>query len=208
MYEHRGKRILVRASEKEAAELYYDIARHAATDLGLARTITGAVFHLDIEAPLYAAAVRTRPTLRPVTLGRVSHLELDEEEDTLKVSVMVERYLPDVIRTLQSVFGDDRVRHEERLEIKVEPPEGMTPEHLEKLEELVVHDPRERLSHRVYDFIERVRPEGFRVARYARFDRDFLYLASEGTLKDEWTDLLFELPGELDRIGEHRGSSE
>ncbi|WP_148688759.1 methanogenesis marker 17 protein [Methanopyrus sp. SNP6] len=208
MYEHMGKRILVRASEKEAAELYYDIARHAATDLGLARTITAAVFHLDIEAPLYAAAVRTRPMLRPVTLGKVSHLELDDEEGTLKVSVAVERYFPDVIRTLQDVFGEDRVRHEERLKITVEPPEGMSSEHLEKLEELVVHDPRKKLAHRVYDLIERVRPEGFRVARYARFDRDFLYLASEGVLKDEWTDLLFELPGDLDRVGERRGPSE
>ncbi|WP_457620453.1 methanogenesis marker 17 protein [Methanopyrus sp.] len=208
MYEHRGKRILVRASEKEAAELYYDIARHAATDLGLARTITAAVFHLDIEAPLYAAAVRTRPMLKPVTLGKVSNLEFDDEDNVLRVSIAVERYLPDVIRALQSVFGEDRVRHEERLEITIEPPEGLSPEHLEELEGLVVHDPRKRLAHRVHDLIERVRPEGFRVARYARFDRDFLYLASEGTLKDEWTDLLFELPGELDRIGEHRGPSE
>ncbi|WP_457614906.1 methanogenesis marker 17 protein [Methanopyrus sp.] len=208
MYEHRGKRILVRASEKEAAELYYDIARHAATDLGLARTITAAVFHLDIEAPLYAAAVRTRPTLRPVTLGKISHLEFNDEENILKVSVAVERYFPDVIRALQRVFGEDRIHHEERLEITIEPPKGMGPEHLEKLKELVIHDPRKRLAHRLYDFIERVRPEGFRVARYARFDRDFLYLSSEDTLKDEWADLLFELPGELDSIGAHRGPSE
>ncbi len=200
MYEHRGRRILVAASEPEAAELYYDIARHAMTDLGLARTVTAAVFHIDIQAPIFAAAVRTRPTVKPVTLGQVATLEHDEEENTLRVTIRVERHAPRTLTALQRVFGEERVHQEERFEIEVDLPEDFTEEHLERLQSLVVHDPRERLTQRVHDLIERVRPEGFRVARYARVANDYLYAATEGRFREEWSELLMELPGELDRV--------
>ncbi len=200
MHEHRGKRILVTASEPEAAELYYDIARHAMTDLGLARTITAALFHIDIDAPLYAAAVRTRPTLKPTTLGQIAALDLDERNRTLRVTIRVERYAPQTLTALQRVFGEERVHQRERLDLEIDLPENFTEEHLERLQDLVVHDPRERLTQRVYDLIQRVRPEGFRVARHAQLANDYLYAATEGRFREEWSELLMELPGELNRL--------
>ncbi len=198
MYEHRGKKILIRASEEEAARLYYDIARHATTDLGLARTVTAAVFHVDAETPLYAAAVRTRPTVRPVRLSDVALVEEPEDEDVdeIRITIIDETYSPEVISTLTRVFGD-LARQTDRDTIVVRLPEGVDPS---DLKEIVVHDPRERLAQRVYDLIERVRPEGFRVARYARIGRDFLYASTEEVFQDHWLDLLFELRGDLDEI--------
>jgi len=198
LYEHKGKKILIRASEEEAARLYYDIARHATTDLGLAKTITAAVFHVDAETPLYAAAVRTRPTVKPVRLADVALVEEPEEEEPeeVKITIIDETYSPEVIATLNRVFGN-LARQTDRDTIIVHLPEGLDPA---DLKDIIVHDPRERLAQRVYDLIERVRPEGFRVARYARVGRDFLYASTEEVFQDHWLDLLFELRGDLDEI--------
>ena len=100
------------------------------------------------------------------------------------ISIVEEKYLPELLEKLWASYGRGKVRQPERktLIISTENPG----EESELVKEIIIADPKRTLQSRLVEMAIRGTPEGFRV-RYHSMDANyFVFVASEDALKPEW----------------------
>ncbi|MHC1577088.1 MAG: DUF2113 family protein [Candidatus Methanospirareceae archaeon] len=95
--------------------------------------------------------------------------------------------------------GGERVRQISRLEVGFE----LKEEEVAELMELVVSDPRDDLTFKILDGIDRILPEGARVRHPVSTAHGVTILASENPIKEEWRATAEKIAQEMEGVNEN-----
>lgn len=105
------------AGDKFGGEAYGDLFIEIMSDIGKAFQIENALLVLKPEIPLFIFSVRLRAEPSNKTLADVATIRT--EENFVHITIVDERYSPDIIRELWTRYGKDSVKQQTRLEIEV-----------------------------------------------------------------------------------------
>ncbi len=109
-----------------------------------------------------------------------------------KLRITDEKYAPKLLALLWDRYGE-RVKQISRLIIELE----LTEEEIAKLSDLIVYDPREDLTSRIFDGIDRIIPEGARVRYPMPSAEGITIIASENPIAEEWKEKAKEVMSEM-----------
>ena len=183
--------------EAEAAP-YRKIIEDVISDL----MIAGAIGRLKIvvrpEDSLFQMVTILREGLPLMKVDDFADVGKGTSMGEVQIMIREERPLPRLLESLWARYGRGAVTQPERrtLLITVGDPKTEIP----LIKEMVVDDPRRTLRSRLVDMAIRSTPEGFRVRYHSLDDNNFIFVASEDPMKQEWIDeadkMLDELKGD------------
>lgn len=172
---------------------YTNVCNDVFRDVGLRSNIDSVYMYCNAAEHVFIISIEIGRVPSPITVWDVTLREGD------KLRITKEEYAPKLLALLWDRYGE-RVQQESRLIIKFE----MEEEEVAKLSELVIYDPREDLTARMLDGIDRIFPEGARV-RYpipsAQGQGGTTIIASEDPISDEWKVKAKELVGGIASSG-------
>ena len=171
--------------EAEAAP-YRKIIEDVISDL----MIAGAIGRIKIvarpEDSLFQMVAILREGLPLVKVVDFADVGKGTSRGEVQIMIREERPLPRLLEHLWARYGRGTVTQPERrtLLITVDDPKTEIP----LIKEMVVDDPRRTLRSRLVDMAIRSTPEGFRVRYHSLDDNNFVFVASEDPMKQEWID--------------------
>ncbi len=175
--------VKVEGGDEFANKGYEKICNDIFRDIGLMSNIDSAYMYCNAAEHVFIISVEIGRVPSPV---KVKDITLREGVDKLKITN--ERYAPKLLALMWDRYGE-RVQQISRLEIGFE----LKEEEIAKLMNLTVYDPREDLTSRILDGIDRILPEGARV-RYPVPSADRItIIASENPIAEEWKEKAKEM---------------
>lgn len=169
------------ASEQE---FYRKIIEDNLVSLKLAPAIGRIKVVLRPENSLFQMAILLRDVGTRVTTTDVADIEVKPVAREIIISIKKEQYIPELLGKLWERYGKANISQPDRwtVAISTDKPE----EEAAFLKDMMVADPRHRLHENLVDFAIRVTPEGFRVRYHLYKGNQFIFVASEEALKQEW----------------------
>lgn len=169
------------ASEQE---FYRKIIEDNLVSLKLAPAIGRIKVVLRPEDSLFQMAILLRDVGTRVTTADVADIEAKPVAREIIISIKKEQYIPELLGKLWERYGKANISQPDRwtVAISTDKPE----EEAAFLKDMMVADPRHRLHENLVDFAIRVTPEGFRVRYHLYKGNQFIFVASEEALKQEW----------------------
>lgn len=169
------------ASEQE---FYRKIIEDNLVSLKLAPAIGRIKVVLRPEDSLFQMAILLRDVGTRVTTTDVADIEVKPVAREIIISIKKEQYIPELLGKLWERYGKANISQPDRwtVAISTDKPE----EEAAFLKDMMVADPRHRLHENLVDFAIRVTPEGFRVRYHLYKGNQFIFVASEEALKQEW----------------------
>ncbi|HIH77542.1 MAG TPA: methanogenesis marker 17 protein [Halobacteria archaeon] len=157
------------------------VIRDVISTLNLSNTITKMKVFMDPKETYFVIAANLASPAPPILLKNVSAISL--KGGKIAISVFNEEYMPTILKFLWDQFGRENIEQPERLEIIITAPNA----EIDNISKFVVEDPSSVILNKLIDAFDRIKPEGFRVTKYY-YDKKSVYLiASEDTIKDEWS---------------------
>jgi len=156
---------------------YTNVCNNVFRDVGLRSNIDWVYMYCNAAEHVFIISIEIGRAPSPVTVWDMTLREGD------KLRITKEEYAPKLLALLWDRYNG-RVQQESRLIIRFE----LDEEEVAKLNELVVYDPREDLTARVLDGIDRILPEGARVRCPipSAQGKGITIIASENPISDEW----------------------
>lgn len=166
---------------EEEISVLNKVIRDVISTLNLSNTITKMKVFMDPKETYFVIAANLASPAPPILLKNVSAISL--KGGKIAISVFNEEYMPTILQFLWDQFGRENIEQPERLEVIINAPDV----EIEDISTFVVEDPSSVILNKLIDAFDRIKPEGFRVTRYY-YDKKSVYLiASEDTIKDEWS---------------------
>lgn len=166
---------------EEEISVLNKVIRDVISTLNLSNTITKMKVFMDPKETYFVIAANLASPAPPILLKNVSAISL--KGGKIAISVFNEEYMPTILQFLWDQFGRENIEQPERLEVIINAPDV----EIEDISTFVVEDPSSAILNKLIDAFDRIKPEGFRVTRYY-YDKKSVYLiASEDTIKDEWS---------------------
>lgn len=169
------------ASEQE---FYKKIIEDNLASLKLAPAIGRIEVVLRPEDSLFQMAIILRDVGTKVTTLDIADIDAKPVAGEIIISIKKEQYIPELLGKLWERYGKANISQPDRwtVAISTENPE----KEATFLKEMIVADPRYRLHENLVDFAIRVTPEGFRVRYHLYKGNQFIFVASEEALEQEW----------------------
>ncbi|MFP4654645.1 MAG: methanogenesis marker 17 protein [Methanohalobium sp.] len=186
----------VEAPYQSEADQYREILKDIISDMVLAQSIGRIKVVIKPEESLFQMALVLRGGLSPVKttdFAAVNVGELGKNEVVIKINN--EKYLSKLLKILWDKYGRLNVRQPERKTVAVKTENPM--DKISDVENIVVDDPKNTLQKRVVDLAVRAVPEGFRVRYHSFKGSNFIFVASEDLMKQEWIDEAYQILDEL-----------
>lgn len=186
---------IVESTIGSEAEYYKQIIEDVISELVLARAIGKIKIIVRPEDSLFQMAIILRRGLPLVKVRDFADVGVEKGE--VSIGIKSEEYLPQLLEMLWANYGSSNVSQPERrtLLVRCENPY----DEVSVLEETVVADPQKTLQSRLIDMAVRATPEGFRVRYHSLEGNNFIFVATEDVMKQEWIeqahDMLRELSG-------------
>jgi len=166
---------------EEEISVLNKVIRDVISTLNLSNTITKMKVFMDPKETYFVIAANLASPAPPILLKNVSAISL--KGGKIAISVFNEEYMPTILKFLWDQFGRENIEQPERLEVIINAPDV----EIEDISTFVVEDPSSVILNKLIDAFDRIKPEGFRVTKYY-YDKKSVYLiASEDTIKDEWS---------------------
>jgi len=166
---------------EEEISVLNKVIRDVISTLNLSNTITKMKVFMDPKETYFVIAANLASPAPPILLKNVSAISL--KGGKIAISVFNEEYMPTILKFLWDQFGRENIEQPERLEIIITAPNA----EIDNISKFVVEDPSSVILNKLIDAFDRIKPEGFRVTKYY-YDKKSVYLiASEDTIKDEWS---------------------
>jgi len=166
---------------EEEISVLNKVIRDVISTLNLSNTITKMKVFMDPKETYFVIAANLASPAPPILLKNVSAISL--KGGKIAISVFNEEYMPTILQFLWDQFGRENIEQPERLEVIINAPDV----EIEDISTFVVEDPSSAILNKLIDAFDRIKPEGFRVTKYY-YDKKSVYLiASEDTIKDEWS---------------------
>ena len=167
----------VECYDEVGAQVYDLILRTTIQDLKLARAITAIKVFIEPREALFIGVVKLEKASTQVYLNDVASYKI--ENDTLKIIVEDENYIPHILKALWQAEGRHSVKQPDRVRMEITHP-TINPDNL------LVHDPSDELKRRVYDALFRIMPEGFRMTRNASEGNMVCIMSSDEIIDEKW----------------------
>jgi putative methanogenesis marker protein 17 len=184
------------ASEQE---FYRKIIEDNLVSLKLAPAIGRIRVVLRPEDSLFQMAVILRDVGTRVTTIDIADVEAKPVAGEIMISIKKEQYIPELLGKLWERYGKANISQPDRWTVAISTDKPA--EEAAFLKDLMVADPRHRLHENLVDFAIRVTPEGFRVRYLLYKGNQFIFVASEETLKNEWIEEAGTMLEELTKGG-------
>ncbi len=169
------------ASEQE---FYRKIIEDNLVNLKLAPAIGRIKVVLRPEDSLFQMAILLRDVGTRVTTADVADIEAKPVAREIIISIKKEQYIPELLGKLWERYGKANISQPDRWTVAISTDKPK--EEAAFLKDMMVADPRHRLHENLVDFAIRVTPEGFRVRYHLYKGNQFIFVASEEALKQEW----------------------
>ncbi len=190
---------IVESGIPEEAAAYKSIVSDVISELVLGGAIGRIKVIVTPEDSLFQMAIVLRSSQPLVKLSDITNVDSGSAvKKEFTISVVEEKYLPELLEKLWARYGRGKVRQPERktLIISAENPG----EESELVKEMIIADPKRTLQSRLVEMAIRGTPEGFRVRYHSMDENSFVFVASEDALEPEWIEgahqILAELQGE------------
>lgn len=154
---------------------YATICQDIYRDIGLRSNIDSVYLYCNAAEHVFIISIKIGRMPGPVTAGDITI----KGDNMLKVTN--ERYVPQLLALLWDRYGE-KVKQRSRLEIDIKIGE----DEMEKLMDKVVYDPREDLTSRILDGIDRILPEGARIRYTIPSNKRITIIASEDSIREDW----------------------
>ncbi|MGQ9759779.1 MAG: methanogenesis marker 17 protein [Candidatus Methanomethylicaceae archaeon] len=171
-------KLIIDSTDKKGGELYRRIVERSIEDLALGGSIVGVSVLIRPEIPLFVIKIKYRERESKNLLGDLARIET--RVGSVKLILEDEIDLGDVLRSLWSTFGRDKVEQVGRMEVVVK---GVEPESLKVLK---IREARISVTEKVNEVVNRIIPEGFRVRVSIKDEECLTVIAAEDPLKEEW----------------------
>ena len=165
-------------------EFYRKIVEDNLVSLKLAPAIGRIKVVLRPEDSLFQMAIILRNVGTKITTIDIADIETKPVAHEILISIKKEQYIPELLGKLWERYGRQNISQPDRWTVAI---------HTDKVEEeatflgeMKIADPRHKLHENLVDFSIRVTPEGFRVRYHLYKGSNFIFVASEEALKQEW----------------------
>ncbi|WP_292485072.1 methanogenesis marker 17 protein [Methanohalobium sp.] len=187
---------LVEAPLQSESEQYRQILKDVISDMVLAQSIGRIKVVIRPEESLFQMAMVLRGGLSPVKTSDFADVNVGEfGKNEVVIKINNEKYLSQLLKILWDKYGRLNVRQPERKTVAVKTENPM--DKISNIENIIVDDPRNTLKKRVVDMAVRVAPEGFRVRYHSLKGDNFIFVASEDAMKQEWIEEAHQMLDEL-----------
>jgi putative methanogenesis marker protein 17 len=187
---------VVEAPHQSESEQYRQILKDVISDMVLAQSIGRIKVIIRPDESLFQMALVLRGGLSPVKTSDFAGVNVGEfGKNEVVIKINNEKYLSQLLKILWDKYGRLNVRQPERKTIAVKTENPM--DKISDIENLIVDDPRNTLKKRVVDMAVRVAPEGFRVRYHSLKGDNFIFVASEDAMKQEWIEEAHKMLDEL-----------
>lgn len=174
----------VKSEISSEQEFYRKIIEDNLASLKLAPAIGRIEVVLRPEDSLFQMAIILRDVGTKVTTLDIADIDAKPVAGEIIISIKKEQYIPELLGKLWERYGKANISQPDRWTVAI------SSENPEKeaafLKEMTVADPRHRLHENLVDFAIRVTPEGFRVRYHLYKGNQFIFVASEEALEQEW----------------------
>jgi len=167
--------VKVEGGDEFANKSYEKVCDDVFRDTGLTSNIDSVHMYCNAAEHVFIISVEIGRAPSPVKVWDMTLREGD------KLRITDEKYAPKLLALLWDRYGE-RVQQISRLVISLE----LTEEEIAKLSDLIVYDPREDLTSRILDGIDRIFPEGARVRYPMPSAEGITVIASENPIVEEW----------------------
>ncbi|MBC7085370.1 MAG: methanogenesis marker 17 protein [Methanomethylovorans sp.] len=183
----------------EEAEAYKSILSDIISELALANSIGRIYVIITPEESLFQMAMILRGSSQLIKTSDFADVDVGAvTRNEIQIVLRDEKYLPDLLEKLWVKYGRGKVIQQDRKTINV------TVDHIDKdievIRDMVIFDPKRTLLSRLVEMAIRGTPEGFRVRYHSLNGNEFVFVASEDPMKDEWVQqghqMLNQLKGE------------
>ena len=164
--------------------IYKTIADYIMSDLAIGQAVQQMRVLVDVKKPIFAVWVRFAPPIPPIKIRE--YARLTKAADGIHITIHDETYATDLLKLLWENFGRDEVTQLDRWETVV--PHEITT--LEKLQDLTVADPMEKMREKILDAVVRIVPEGFRIGSVSPEANEITVVASENPIQPEWIEMV------------------
>jgi putative methanogenesis marker protein 17 len=175
---------IVESALPSEQEFYRKIIEDNLASLKLVPAIGRIKVVLRPEDSLFQMAIILRDVGTKVTTGDVAEIEAKPVAHEIIISIKKEQYIPELLRKLWERYGRANITQPDRWTVAIDT--DRPEEEAAFLKDMMVADPRHRLHENLVDFAIRATPEGFRVRYHMYKGNNFIFVASEEALKQEW----------------------
>lgn len=175
---------IVESAISTEQEFYRKIIEDNLGSLKLAPAIGRIRVVLRPEDSLFQMAIILRDVGMKVTTTDIADLETKPIAGEIIISIKKEQYLPELLWKLWERYGKANISQPDRWTVSISTDRPL--EEAAFIGEMVVADPRHTLHENLVDFAIRVTPEGFRVRYHLYKGNQFVFVASEEAMKQEW----------------------
>ncbi|ADI74654.1 methanogenesis marker protein 17 [Methanohalobium evestigatum Z-7303] len=187
---------VVEAPQQSESEQYRQILKDVISDMVLAQSIGRIKVVIRPDESLFQMALVLRGGLSPVKTSDFADVNVGEfGKNEVVIKINNEKYLSQLLKILWDKYGRLNVRQPERKTVAVKTENPM--DKISDIEYIIVDDPRNTLKKRVVDMAVRVAPEGFRVRYHSLKGDNFIFVASEDAMKQEWIEEAHQMLDEL-----------
>lgn len=164
--------------------IYKIIAEYILSDLAIGQAIRQMRVLIDIKKPLFAVSVQLSLPRQPIKMK--DYARLDERGDGIHIIIHDETYAPELLKVLQNSFGRDNVTQIDRWETVI--PRNLIT--IDKLQNVIIAYPREKMMEKILDAITRIIPEAFRIERLLTEENGLTIITSENLILPEWIEMV------------------
>jgi len=162
---------------------YKIIADYVFADLAVSGALESVRILVDIEKPFFFIHAKIKIMEEKIRISDITTITL--EKDGIHITIEDESYAPDLLQVLWKQFGRENVTQIDRWNLIV-PSNLIT---IENLKQIVAVDPRDRITNKILDAMNRIIPEAFRVRKTSFKDDYITIIASENPLEPTWIQL-------------------
>lgn len=185
--------MLVECYDEKGAEVYDLIIKQIFQDLVLGPSVQDLRAFVNPDDPVFILAIKMKKTSTEISLDEVANLHYDKEEDTTKIYIQNENYLPNILKKLWFKFEREDIYQPNRYEIDLDG------NHMD-LADLVIDSPHSNLQRRIYDAIFRILPEGFKIIKDFSKEDIVAVVATDELIMDAWIEKTNDYIKELESI--------
>ncbi len=179
---------------------YKKIIEDNLASLKLASAIGKIKVMLRPEDSLFQMAIILRDVGSKVKTIDIAEVESKSLAKEIIISIKNEQYIPELLEKLWKLYGKVNISQPDRLTVSIST--DRSEEEAAFIKEMMIADPRHKIHENLVDFAIRVAPEGFRVRYHLYKDNNFIFVASEEALKNEWITEAEKMLEELTGVGE------
>jgi putative methanogenesis marker protein 17 len=176
------------SKEAEEAQNYRENIADVISDLRLGNALGRLHVTIVPSVALFTIAAIVRDTETPVFVSDMSAVDttFEDGDDYLRLTVEREKYMPELTQFLWDEYTPANVVQADRwtILVRVSEPEKI----VEKIKNQIIANPSLNMHANLIEMAVRAVPEGFRVRYHTFENNEFLFVASEDVLKQEWLD--------------------